>query len=129
MRSDSIVGELGAVVIDVHDLGIMRNFWGAMLGQEPGQPRSGGDWLTVGGLANDTWLVLQRVPETKNVKNRLHLDFKVEDVEAAAARITELGGAILSSARPSGAMVMADPEGNEFCIGDFVRDREGRRIY
>lgn len=129
MRSDSIIDRLGAVVLDVRELGKMADFWGAVLGEKPGDPRSGGSWLTVGALTDDTWLVLKQVPETKIVKNRLHLDFKVDNVGAAAERITKLGGAILNSDPFGRAIVMADPEGNEFCIGDFVRDREGRRIY
>ena len=61
----------------------------------------------------------QRVPEAKTVKNRLHLDIVVDDVEAAADRVVELGGSVESDAyREYGFSwrLAADPEGNEFCL-------------
>jgi predicted enzyme related to lactoylglutathione lyase len=64
--------------------------------------------------------VLQRVPEPKQVKNRMHLDLWVADIEAEARRLSELG-ARRQSADPleeigSRWIVMTDPEGNEFCL-------------
>jgi len=123
----AIVRQLGAVVIDVNDVERVSAFWGALLGQEPGQPRSGGDWLTVGTLADNAVLVLQRVPESKAVKNRVHMDFPVDDVDEAIAEIVALGGSQISGLRIGGGVTMADPEGNEFCIGAFRRTKEGAR--
>ena len=65
-------------------------------------------------------LLFQRVPEAKTVKNRLHLDLhpgagrRAGEVE----RLTELGASVLREMKePSGEwVVMADPEGNEFCV-------------
>ena len=128
MADNAIVREFGAVVVDVSDLVRMGAFWGAVLGQQPGPPRSGGDWLTVGPLEGPVLLVLQKVPEPKTAKNRLHLDFHVDDVNEAIARIVELGGAQISAPRTGGGVTMADPEGNEFCIGAFRRTIEGKRI-
>ncbi len=127
MAHNAIVRELGAVVIDVSDLERIAVFWSALLGQEPGQPRSGGGWLTVGTLEGAAWLTLQQVPEPKMVKNRVHLDFHVDDVEEAIARIVALGGSKISEPRVGGGVTMADPEGNEFCIGTFRRTKEGTR--
>jgi predicted enzyme related to lactoylglutathione lyase len=71
-----------------------------------------------------TWLTLQRVPEAKAAKNRLHLDLYPEDLDAASARIEAIGGARVSGADVRGFgfrwRVMADPAGNEFCL--IVRD-------
>ena len=128
MVSDAVVRDLGAVVIDVDNLTAMAAFWGALLGEEPGLPRSGGNWLTVGALKNDSWLVLQKVSEPKRVKNRVHLDFRVDDLDIAIACIIELGGSQLSTPTTGGGVIMADPEGNEFCIGAFQRAREGYRV-
>ena len=128
MTHSAIVHELGGVVIDVRDLERMAAFWGALLGQEPGQPRSGGGWLTVGTLEGTAWLVLQQVPEPKTVKNRVHLDLRVDDVDEAITRILALGGSQISERRVGGGVTMADPEGNEFCIGAFRRTKEGKRI-
>ncbi|MFI6038707.1 VOC family protein [Streptomyces sp. NPDC051315] len=65
-------------------------------------------------------LLFQRVPEAKSVKNRLHLDLHPGDGrrETEVERLTALGASVLREVRePSGSwVVMADPEGNEFCV-------------
>lgn len=64
-------------------------------------------------------LVFVRVPESKSVKNRLHLDLspidggrdvEVSRLEALGARISD------STPAESSWVVMNDPEGNEFCV-------------
>jgi predicted enzyme related to lactoylglutathione lyase len=64
-------------------------------------------------------LLFIKVPEPKTVKNRAHVDFGVSDIEAEAARLIALGATRGASHREDGFVwaVMADPEGNEFCIG------------
>jgi predicted enzyme related to lactoylglutathione lyase len=67
-------------------------------------------------------LLLQRVPEPKAVKNRMHFDIEVADIEAEAGRLVELGATRVSAA-PCGEhgstwLLMTDPEGNEFCVCD-----------
>ncbi|GGX31168.1 hypothetical protein GCM10010297_60730 [Streptomyces malachitofuscus] len=65
-------------------------------------------------------LLFQRVPEEKTVKNRLHLDLHPGEGrrEEELARLEGLGARVLRRvAEPSGSwLVMADPEGNEFCL-------------
>ena len=122
-----IVLELGGVVLDVNDLELEAAFWGAVLGEEPGPVRGGGGWVTVGSLDSTTSLVLQKVPETKVVKNRCHICFVVDNVDEAIRQIEALGGRLISEPRPGGGVTMADPEGNEFCIGAFRRSKEGKR--
>src|SRR5689334_20053363 len=56
----------------------------------------------------------QVVPESKVVKNRVHLDLLVEDVPAEVARLVDLGASVLDER--DGWAVLADPEGNEFCL-------------
>jgi predicted enzyme related to lactoylglutathione lyase len=67
-------------------------------------------------------LLLRRVPEPKTVKNRMHLDIEVADIQAESGRLVALGATRIREAPCSehGAMwqLMADPEGNEFCICD-----------
>jgi predicted enzyme related to lactoylglutathione lyase len=62
----------------------------------------------------------QRVPEPKSVKNRLHFDLQVEDVDEACARVEALGGRRRDDHdfREHGFSWrrMVDPEGNEFCL-------------
>jgi len=59
-------------------------------------------------------LWFQRVPESKLVKNRVHLDLTCADVGAEVARLTGLGAREL--ARHEHWVTMADPEGNEFDV-------------
>ncbi|NOK60483.1 MAG: hypothetical protein GFH27_549297n82 [Chloroflexi bacterium AL-W] len=56
----------------------------------------------------------QRVPEPKTVKNRLHFDIRATDREAEVQRLLGLGGRVIEQFKTW--TVMADPEGNEFCI-------------
>jgi predicted enzyme related to lactoylglutathione lyase len=117
------------VVLDVGDIKRAAAFWGALLGQTPGPPRAHGQFVTVGALIDTTWLVLQHVPECKTGKNRVHLDLTVADVEAAVNRILELGGKKVREVREGGGhfVIMADPDGNEFCVAAYARSRTGER--
>jgi predicted enzyme related to lactoylglutathione lyase len=67
-------------------------------------------------------LLLQRVPEDKTVKNRMHLDIEVADIHAEVERLVALGATQVSEApcREHGStwVLMHDPEGNEFCVCD-----------
>lgn len=65
-------------------------------------------------------IIFQLVPETKTVKNRVHLDLWVgpENVASERTRLEAMGATYLYSASqgPHQWDTMADPEGNEFCI-------------
>ena len=65
-------------------------------------------------------ILFLRVPadEAKAVKNRVHMDLRPEDQAAEEARIVALGGRRTSIGQDESAswIVMADPEGNEFCL-------------
>ena len=65
--------------------------------------------------ADPTWL-FARVPESKTVKNRLHLDVIAADPEAEIARLVGLGATRVADREEYGYTwtLMADPEGNEF---------------
>jgi hypothetical protein len=66
-------------------------------------------------------VLFQLVPETKTVKNRVHLDLRAApgETEAMVARLTAAGATELHRAAqgPYEWVTLADPEGNEFCIG------------
>jgi hypothetical protein len=56
----------------------------------------------------------QRVPEAKSVKNRVHLDLRSADVDGETRRLVDLGAWVV--AVRDDLTVLADPEGNEFCL-------------
>jgi predicted enzyme related to lactoylglutathione lyase len=64
-------------------------------------------------------MLFQHVPEGKEVKNRLHLDIRASgSMDEEVERIEAIGGATIRRVDEGGSFwtVMADPEGNEFCI-------------
>jgi hypothetical protein len=65
-------------------------------------------------------ILFNQVPESKTVKNRVHLDIRVgdENRDAVVARLTERGATRLwdMTQGPYSWVTMADPEGNEFCV-------------
>jgi hypothetical protein len=65
-------------------------------------------------------MYFQQVPEAKTAKNRLHLDVRVgaDQIEAEQERLAQRGATLLrrDSQGPHQYIVMADPEGNEFCL-------------
>jgi hypothetical protein len=66
-------------------------------------------------------ILFQHVPEPKTVKDRLHLDIRLdgEDKDAVRSRLEARGALFLHEGRegPHSWFTMTDPEGNEFCIG------------
>jgi Glyoxalase-like domain len=62
-------------------------------------------------------LLFVSVPESKAVKNRLHLDFRPDDQELGVDRLLELGATRVDIGQGEQPwVVLADPEGNEFCV-------------
>lgn len=63
-------------------------------------------------------LLFLKVPERKELKNRLHLDLRPEDQAAEVERLEGLGASRISVGQGPEVtwVVMADPDGNEFCI-------------
>ena len=65
-------------------------------------------------------VLLQRVPEAKHGKNRVHLDLRTRELEAETGRLAALGARVLT-AQPVSEYgwrwhVIADLDGNEFCV-------------
>lgn len=68
-------------------------------------------------------LLFQKVPESKTVKNRLHLDIRpgppeTTDIDALRQKLIERGATLISRGQqgPHEWVTFADPEGNEFCL-------------
>ena len=108
---------VGSTVINVADLDRAIRFWTAALGYEVRgrdpdfsvltDPRR--EWSNVS---------LQLSAEPKAGRNRLHLDLYADDQRAEVARLESLGARRLAWEYPPDAdfVVMADPDGNEFCV-------------
>ena len=115
-----MTSRLAAVVIDAVQPGLIADFWCAVLGwQVAGQDDDG--VITIGPAGQD-WPAIDivPVPETKTIKNRLHLDLRADGGPAAAEldRLLSLGARPADAGQPADAswIVLADPEGNEFCL-------------
>jgi predicted enzyme related to lactoylglutathione lyase len=62
-------------------------------------------------------IIFEPVGEAKQQKNRLHLDFRPRDQEAEVQRLLALGASHVDvGQRDVSWVVLADPEGNEFCV-------------
>lgn len=122
-----------AVVIDCVDPERVARFWRDLFGWTELWRRGPYIGLLAGKpLEGVTW-ILQRVPEPRTGKNRCHPDFSIDgDLEAVMRRVIELGGSRVAGYGPGGFLVMADPEGNEFCLvphGFFPMDEDGNARY
>jgi predicted enzyme related to lactoylglutathione lyase len=108
----------GEVTVDCLDTARVAEFWGELLDAPTEQQKSG--WFRVGPLvAGGPLINFQPVPERKVGKTRIHIDLWTDDLDSAVAFAEQLGGHRLGEmgADPEGVgFVMADPEGNEFCL-------------
>jgi catechol 2,3-dioxygenase-like lactoylglutathione lyase family enzyme len=111
-----------SLCIDTTDPPALAAFWEQALGwrrtyDDPGEvviePPAGS---REDGVVPD--LLFLRVPEPKTVKNRLHIDLRPEDQAAEVERLEQLGArrADVGQGPDVTWIVMADPDGNEFCI-------------
>ena len=105
------------LVLDCADPEKLAEFWAPALGFK--NVWSGGTFvLLLDPNDAEPRLILQKVPEPKSGKNRLHFDLHPADVDAEVARLEELGATRGERIEEHGTywVVMTDPEGNEFCV-------------
>jgi predicted enzyme related to lactoylglutathione lyase len=114
------IGSFMFVTIDATDAASVAAFWAKVLGTELDDEMDDGRFVFLKGREGLPVVCIQRVPEGKSLKNRVHLDLSVEDLEIATAEVLALGGSW-----PDGQTrelegfrwrTLADPEGNEFDI-------------
>ncbi|MEU4803227.1 VOC family protein [Actinosynnema sp. NPDC023587] len=133
------------LTLDCADARLLAEFWKTALGyvdEPPPAPfTTREEWLAHLGVPEDdsaddgAWLCdpdgvgpglsILKVPEPKTAKNRLHLDIRVsghggpeerwERIRAESERLVAAGGKVLVEV-DGHHVVMADPEGNEFCV-------------
>ena len=112
------------VTIDAHDPSALARFWAEVLGwqiTDEGPIEVGVEPLQdspMRGVVPD--LLFIRVPDDKVAKNRLHLDLRPDDQAVEVERLTSLGASLVDIGQAADPhctwVVMADPEGNEFCV-------------
>jgi hypothetical protein len=112
-----VTSKVTGVVIDCADPIRLAAFWSQVLAyRSAGEP----DFAWLETPAGAVAIGFQRVPEGKVVKNRVHMDLTPADASQAeeVARLLALGArhADVGQGSEVSWVVMADPEGNEFCI-------------
>ena len=105
------------VVIDCADPEALADFWAEALGYKKlgfFEPH----FVLLPATREYPPVILQRVPEPKTVKARIHFDLRVPDIEKEAQRLEHLGARRIDIGQgpDPGWIAMADPEGNEFCV-------------
>lgn len=111
-----MIGRIDEVVIDCAQPLALAQFWAGVLGGEAVFRYD--EWCYVD-PPGWTRLAFQRVPETKQTKNRLHLDVEVADIRAATEQAVALGARTVGQIHHQDVgsfQVLLDPEGNEWCL-------------
>src|SRR5215207_7147175 len=116
--------KVGSIVIRVDDLAKQTAFWTAALDYAP-RAENGDDFVLLrpknGGGPN---ISLDRQRSSVQIPPRIHLDLYADDQAAEVARLLSLGAAEVHwDKRPADAdyVILADPEGNRFCVIDASR--------
>ena len=112
---------VGAIVLRVDDLQRQTEFWEAALGYERREGDSFDFVLLKPKDGVGPNLSLDRVDSTVQVPPRIHLDLYTEDQAGEVERLIALGATEVHwDKRPSDAdyVILADPEGNRFCVVD-----------
>jgi hypothetical protein len=113
---------IATLTVDCADPAPIARWWAEALGWhvtyeaddefviEPGAERHSGDCAPC--------LLFIKVPDSKVVKNRLHLDLRPDDRDAEVARLEALGAKRINIGQGPDVtwVVMSDPDGNEFCV-------------
>jgi hypothetical protein len=121
--------------IDAHNAYAQSVWWGALLDlqEDPDDPNEPGDEeCLILSADRRTRLLFIEVPESKQVKNRVHFDLRPTDRsrDEEVERVLGAGATqVADLRRPDGGgwVLLADPEGNEFCI--LVSDAELARLH
>jgi Glyoxalase-like domain len=113
--------KIGWLTVDSKDPRTLGGFWKEALGFNVIHEDEDGNEFAIGGKgrAGSSWSILfYKAPDDKKVKNRLHLDLIPDkSTEAEVARLESLGATRADIGQSDVTwVVMADPEGNEFCV-------------
>ncbi|MET9515853.1 VOC family protein [Streptomyces sp. NPDC002994] len=106
---------IGGACIDTTDLAGASAFWQAVTGYDVASSDDATIYLQ-DSAKSAVGLSLQLVPEPRVGKNRLHLDLSTDDLAGQVDRISELGATVVRRFDEDGWLVLADTDGNQFCV-------------
>jgi predicted enzyme related to lactoylglutathione lyase len=124
--------DIHCITVDAADPYRQAQFWSEIAGwqEDPDDPNLPGDPVGRIVTPQGVSLLFVPVPEGKTVKNRVHLDLTpaacTRDEEVT--RLLGLGASFVADHRRpdgSGWVVLADPEGNEFCVERSAKEQAG----
>jgi catechol 2,3-dioxygenase-like lactoylglutathione lyase family enzyme len=117
---------IGSIVLRVDDLARQTKFWQAALGYIRRDDGQSDDFVLLGppeGVGGPH-LSLDQVHSSLQIPPRLHLDLYTNDQASEVERLIALGATEVHwDKRPPDAdyVILADPEGNRFCVVDTAR--------
>lgn len=107
------------ITIDANDAPRVATFWAGVLGTEIDSEFDEGRFVFLKGADGLPVVCIQKVPEPKQGKTRIHLDLGVADLEVATRHIQDLGGSwdgVERELSPFTWRTFTDPEGTEFDV-------------
>jgi catechol 2,3-dioxygenase-like lactoylglutathione lyase family enzyme len=121
----AVVLRIGSIVLRVDGLQRQMEFWQAALGYVRRDDGKSDDFVLLGPSDGaGPHLSLDQVRSSLQIPPRLHLDLYTEDQAAEVDRLLALGATEVNwDKRPPDAdyVILADPEGNRFCVVDITR--------
>jgi hypothetical protein len=121
--------EILNITVDCADPWRVGQFWSTVLDRPLGADNEPQDEEIGLPLDSGGELIFQRVPESKIVKNRVHLCLRPDQRrDDEVDRLLSLGAALVDDRREddgTGWTVLGDPEGNEFCVLRSAAERAG----
>jgi hypothetical protein len=106
-----------SICIDCHDITRVGAFWSAALDRPYRVDGDGDGVIELGDDEHSPYLSFFDDPNEKVIKNRLHIDLVPDDQDAEVARLEALGATRVDIGQGEQSwVVMADVEGNEFCV-------------
>lgn len=116
------IGRLSVVALDCRDPRALAAFYSAITGWDIDDDDDGGDWVQLGS-DGDVTIAFQLAPDHEppvwpsgDRPQQAHLDFDVNDLDAAEKQILALGARKADSQPDSSFRVFLDPAGHPFCL-------------
>ena len=112
---------VASITIDCHDAQKVASFWSAAFDAPLDPEPAPSQFFASLGRSNpdaDVTMMFINVPESKTIKNRMHLDLQADDREAEVDRLVGLGATLVHDKDEWAVRwtTLTDPEGNEFCV-------------